>query len=153
VAKETDEYERVSEEIRSYDALLDNKKGSDSYMGRGTQTLNLAQKNIEITVKGVATENQHLQATNFDIDDENKTIRPTDEEKQRVEFNMEVEKIMEENLKKPNSLINADEMASHISIVTTKSGEQGSKTKASGATSSNSKSGKNKNSKSNINSS
>lgn len=42
VAKETDEHEKVSEEIRSYDALLENKKGSDSYMGRGTQTLNLA---------------------------------------------------------------------------------------------------------------
>lgn len=48
---------------------------------------------------------------------------------------------MEEKLKNPYCLIDAEALASHISIVTTKSGENKAANK-SGTTSSNSKSGK-----------
>jgi hypothetical protein len=106
----------------------------------------------EVHVKGVVTDNKEYQTTTFDIDDENKAIRPTYEQQQKMEFDSEVQKIMEEKLKNPNCLINADELASHISIMTTKSGDQGGKTKQSGTTSSNSRSGKGA-SKSKINSS
>lgn len=42
VVKESEEEARVAEDNKKYDELRQNKIGSDSYMNRGSQTLNLA---------------------------------------------------------------------------------------------------------------
>ena len=49
---ENEEIAAVDAAIKRYDAFLENKKGSDNYTDRGSQTLNLPQKTREINQKG-----------------------------------------------------------------------------------------------------
>jgi hypothetical protein len=46
---ETEEYAVIAEELKKYDTLLANKKGSDAYENRGSQTINptMKTKNID----------------------------------------------------------------------------------------------------------
>ena len=55
-----------------YDALRKNKIGSDSYMIRGSQTLNLTQKTKNISFTGFTQESKEVTASNWDIDDASK---------------------------------------------------------------------------------
>jgi hypothetical protein len=41
---ETEEYAIIAEELKKYDTLLANKKGSDAYEPRGSQTINPTMK-------------------------------------------------------------------------------------------------------------
>jgi hypothetical protein len=82
-----------------------------------------------------------LQATNWDIDDASKQQRVSEAKKQQLEYVTSIEDIMVDKLKNPNCLIDAEALASHISIVTTKSG-QNKPANQSGTTSSNSNKGK-----------
>jgi WD40 repeat protein len=52
VATETEEHNIVTNENKKYEELKENKKGSDLYTERGTQTLNLTQKTRELNYKG-----------------------------------------------------------------------------------------------------
>jgi len=72
---ETEEFNIIAEENTKYESLLDNKKGSDSYEGRGTQTMNYTLKSREINCTDLHTFIEHpvfVQASNYDIDDASK---------------------------------------------------------------------------------
>jgi hypothetical protein len=45
---ETEEYVVIAEEVKNYDQLLVNKKGSDAYEARGSQTVNPTMKTKEV---------------------------------------------------------------------------------------------------------
>ena len=141
VPNDTPEHTQIANENKLYDALKANKIGSDSYTERGSQTLNLTQKLKEIHYKGFTQESKELQATNWDIDDASKQQRISDAKKQQLEYITSIDDIMTEKLKNPNCLIDAEALASHISIATTKSGQTKPADK-SGTTSSNSNKGK-----------
>lgn len=49
---DNEEVATVDAAIKRYDAFLENKKGSDNYTERGSQTLNLTQKTREVANKG-----------------------------------------------------------------------------------------------------
>ena len=66
---ENEEIAAVDAAIKRYDAFLENKKGSDNYTDRGSQTLNLPQKTREINQKGFTQENKEIQASWWDIYD------------------------------------------------------------------------------------
>ena len=48
VAHESEEFQVVDAANKKYEALLQNKLGSDNYNDRGSQTMNLSQKTREI---------------------------------------------------------------------------------------------------------
>jgi hypothetical protein len=83
-----------------------------------------------------------LQATNWDIDDASKQKLISEAKKQQLQYGQMVEELIQEKLKNPHCLIDAEALASHISIVTSQSqAAGGSKTggpNKSGTTSSNS---------------
>jgi hypothetical protein len=56
---ETEEYNVIAEENKKYEELLINKKGSDSYEGRGAQTMNYTLKNREINCTDLHTFIEH----------------------------------------------------------------------------------------------
>jgi len=78
VQNDTDEQTIVTTENKKYEELKANKVGSDSYNERGSQTLNLTQKNRDIFYRGFMQENKDLQATNWDIDDASKAKKMTE---------------------------------------------------------------------------
>mmetsp|Transcript_47722 Transcript_47722/g.34976 ORF Transcript_47722/g.34976 Transcript_47722/m.34976 type:complete len:135 (+) Transcript_47722:419-823(+) len=69
VAHETEEYAVIQVENQKYNELKENKKGSDLYTERGSQTLNLTQKNRDHNFKGFTQTSREIQVTKFDIDD------------------------------------------------------------------------------------
>lgn len=144
VQQDTEEFNVVAAESKKYDELKSNKVGSDSYMQRGSQTLNLTLKSKEIAKPKFEQESKDLQATNWDIDDASKQKLVSDAKKQQIQYGQMVDDLITEKLKNPHCLIDAEALASHISIMTTQSGQApgatGSKTGAnkSGTTSSNS---------------
>lgn len=144
IQNEGEEFNQVASMNKKYDELKANKVGSDSYMQRGSQTLNLTLKSKEIPKPKFEQESKDLQATNWDIDDASKQQRISDAKKQQISYGQMVDDLITEKLKNPNCLIDAEALASHISIVTTQSGQapggsgkQGGANK-SGSTSSNS---------------
>ena len=50
----------MQEAIQRYDAFLENKKGSDNYTDRGSQTMNLTQKTREVSNKGFSLEHKEI---------------------------------------------------------------------------------------------
>lgn len=69
VAMDTPEHTQVTNDNKKYEELKTNKIGSDSYNERGSQTLNLTQKQKEIHFKGFVLDVKQEQASNWDIDD------------------------------------------------------------------------------------
>jgi hypothetical protein len=72
VQNDAEEYTAIASENKKYEELKANKVGSDSYMQRGSQTLNLTLKSKEIAKPKFEQESKDLQATNWDIDDASK---------------------------------------------------------------------------------
>jgi hypothetical protein len=72
VQNDAEEYTVIASENKKYEELKSNKVGSDSYMQRGSQTLNLTLKSKEIPKPKFEQESKDLQATNWDIDDASK---------------------------------------------------------------------------------
>ena len=60
---------RVDAANQRYDTFLENKKGSDNYTERGSQTMNLTQKTREVNNKGFNLEEKEIQASWWDIYD------------------------------------------------------------------------------------
>lgn len=117
---ETEEYTVIDEENKKYDALLANKKGSDSYEGRGTQTMNFTLKSREINCTDLHTFIEHpvfVQASNYDIDDASKQENISDAQKMTNGFYDSISRTMVERMKDPRCLIDAEALASHVSIV------------------------------------
>jgi hypothetical protein len=56
---ETEEFNIIDEENKKYEALIANKKGSDSYEGRGSQTMNYTLKSREINCTDLHTFIEH----------------------------------------------------------------------------------------------
>ena len=86
VQNDTDEQTIVTTENKKYEELKANKVGSDSYNERGSQTLNLTQKNRDIFYRGFMQENKDLQATNWDIDDASKAKKMTEARQQQLDY-------------------------------------------------------------------
>ena len=63
------EVAQVDAAIKRYEVFLENKKGSDNYTERGSQTLNLTQKTREVANKGFTHEHKEIQASWWDIYD------------------------------------------------------------------------------------
>lgn len=117
---ETEEYNLITEENAKYETLLVNKKGSDSYEGRGAQTMNHAMKSREINCTDLHTFVEHpvwVQATNYDIDDSAKQEAVSAAQKMTTEFYNSIQKTMDERMKDPRCLIDAESLASHVSII------------------------------------
>jgi len=72
IQNDTEEFAQVAAESKKYDELKANKVGSDSYMQRGSQTLNLTLKSKEILRPKFEQEPKDIQASNWDIDDASK---------------------------------------------------------------------------------
>lgn len=114
------------EKNKLYKELIQNKIGSDSYMVRGAQTLNLAQKMKSIHFVGFTQENKEVTASNWDIDDASKQEKKTEAEIQEIDYLKSIDDIMTEKLKKTGNLFDASNPASHLSIQTSKaSGTEG----------------------------
>lgn len=117
---ETEEFNIIDEENKKYETLLDNKKGSDSYEGRGTQTMNYTLKSREINCTDLHTFIEHpvfVQASNYDIDDASKQENVGEAQKMTNGFYESIARTMTERMKDPRCLIDAEALASHVSIV------------------------------------
>lgn len=66
---DNEEVAQVDAAIKRYEVFLENKKGSDNYTERGSQTLNLTQKTREVANKGFTQEHKEIQASWWDIYD------------------------------------------------------------------------------------
>ena len=86
VQNDTEEFTVAAGESKKYDELKANKVGSDSYMQRGSQTLNLTLKSKEIAKPKFEQESKDLQATNWDIDDASKQKLVSDAKKQQIQY-------------------------------------------------------------------
>jgi hypothetical protein len=117
---ETEEFNIIDEENKKYEALIANKKGSDSYEGRGTQTMNYTLKSREINCTDLHTFIEHpvfVQASNYDIDDASKQENIGEAQKMTNGFYESIQRTMTERMKDPRCLIDAEALASHVSIV------------------------------------
>lgn len=118
VNQDTEEHTRCTQDNKDYDILKQAKIGSDSYMNRGSQTLNLTQKVKSQNYKGFIQETKEVTASRADIDDASKEEKITNAKKQENAYLKSINDIMADKLKNPNSLFDAEALASHISIVT-----------------------------------
>jgi len=116
VAHEGEEFVAVQEANKKYHSLIENKVGSDSYHDRGSQTMNLALKSREIQNKGFVHENKDTQATKWEIEDARKQKTQKESERMEAEYLKTIDEIMTERLKHPQCLIDADALASHVSV-------------------------------------
>ena len=66
---DNEEVAAVTAANERYELFLENKKGSDNYTDRGSQTMNLTQKTREVSNKGFTQENKEIQASWWDIYD------------------------------------------------------------------------------------
>lgn len=101
--------------VERYEAFLENKKGSDNYTERGSQTLNLTQKTRDISNKGFILENKEIQASWWDICDSQLQKIPDEAEKMKTEYYQMIDEIMTERLKHPGCMIDAEALASQDS--------------------------------------
>lgn len=99
--------------------------------------MNLTQKTREIDYQGFTQESKSNQATNWDIDDARHMERVSDAKRQEMEYLQMVNEILTERSKHRSAFIDAENLASHISIgsetASRKTGGAGDKTQ-SGAT-------------------
>lgn len=117
VATGTDEHKEVVELNQKYEKLKQDKIGSDSFYPRAAQTFNLQQKLKEVdTTKDSNKKDVGVLATKWDIYDVVSQKEMKDVELIKQDMDVNVHKIMDEKLKKPGSLINAEALVSHISI-------------------------------------
>jgi len=123
VNHDTEEHVQATADNKAYEQLKQNKIGSDSYNDRGTQTLNLTQKSKSDNFQGFTKESKEITASNWDIVDASMQEKITESKMQEISYLKKIDDIMSEKLKHPNSLFDAEALASHISIVTSKSNE------------------------------
>ena len=117
VATGTEEHKAVTKLNQEYEKLKQDKIGSDAFYPRAAQTFNLQQKIKEVdTTKDSNKKDIGVLATKWDIYDVLSQKQMKDVELIRQDMHSSVHKIMDEKLKKPGSLINADALVSHISI-------------------------------------
>jgi len=128
---ETDEYTVILNENEKYDKLLAGKKGSDDYELRGSQTQNHTIKSREIHCTELHTFVEHpvpIKASPWSIDDAAKEEKKTELEKMNEGFYSGIQHTMDEKIKDPRCLIDAEALASHVSVVSmsgTASGKEG----------------------------
>ena len=130
---ETPEYTEIHEENTKYETLLVNKKGSDSYEARGAQTMNSTMKAREVNCTDIHTFVEHpvwVQANPYDIMDASKLESISAAQRMTKEFYNSIHQTMTERMKDPRCLIDAEALASHVSIY---SGDQSKKDPDSGA--------------------
>ena len=94
-------------------------------MHRGSQTLNLAQKSKNEAYLGFQQENKEVTASNWDITDASKQEKISESKQQEINYLKSIDDIMAEKLKNPNSLFDAEAMASHIVIESSTDIKQG----------------------------
>lgn len=137
---------------KKYKKLCEIKVSSDAFIEHGTQTFNLTQKTREIDFQGFTQEDKKNQATNWDIDDARHMERITDAKRQENEYLALVDEILTEKSKHKAAFIDAEALASHISIGSETVAGQSRSDKAgksqSGATNSSKQKGMSKNVKS-----
>ena len=80
--------------------------------------MNLTQKAKGQNYQGFTKESKDVTASRADIDDASKEEKITNAKKQENAYLKSIEDIMADKLKNPNSLFDAEALASHISIVT-----------------------------------
>jgi len=127
VNQDTEEDTAQEKFNKEYEELRQNKIGSDSYMNRGSQTLNLAQKSKNVNFIGFTQESKDVTASNWDIDDAAKVEKISESKQQEIEYLKSIEDIMTEKLKNSKNLFDVDAPASHLSIQTSKSDVRGGK--------------------------
>jgi hypothetical protein len=127
VLADTPDEIKIQEDFKKYQELLQNKKGSDSYMMRGTQTINLAHKHKSINYIGFSQEDKQMTASNFDIVDASKIEKISDSQQQLIDYEKQINEIMAEKLKDSRNLFDTEAPASHLSINTSKSDVKGGK--------------------------
>jgi len=127
VNSETDEQKKVMERNEEYNQLKQNKIGSDLYNQRGSQTLNPAQKHKLDSHTGFTHESKEIVATKWSIDDASRQQKLSESKLQEIAYQKSIEDIMSQKLKQPNSLFDAESLASHISIMTSTAGGSESK--------------------------
>ena len=109
--QDNEEIASVDHAIKRYEAFLENKKGSDNYTDRGSQTMNLTQKTREVSNKGFSLEHKEIQASWWDIFDSQQQKQVTEEEKMKTDYYAMIEEIMTERLKHPGCMIDAEALA------------------------------------------
>lgn len=57
---DNDDIKNTEAKNKRYETFLENKKGSDNYCDRGSQTMNLPQKTREVANKGFTHENKEI---------------------------------------------------------------------------------------------
>ena len=56
----SEEQKQIDAQNKRYEIFLENKKGSDNYTDRGSQTINLPQKTREVSNKGFTLEHKEI---------------------------------------------------------------------------------------------
>lgn len=110
-----EEMKKIDTQNKRYETFLENKKGSDNYTERGSQTMNLNQKTREVANKGFTLEHKEIQASWWDIYDSQQQELITDEEKMKADYYAMIEEIMTKQLKTPGCMIDAEALASQDS--------------------------------------
>lgn len=116
VASEGDEASNTTKQTKQYTELCNKKISSDAFIEHGTQTINLTQKTREIDFEGITQESKSFQATNWDIDDARHAESITSSKKEEMLYLNMVEEILVEKSKHKAAFIDAENLASHISI-------------------------------------
>lgn len=116
VAGEGDEATGTTKQNKQYTELCSKKVSSDAFVEHGTQTINLTQKTREIDFEGITQEYKSFQATNWDIDDARHAESITSSKKEEMLYLNMVEEILVEKSKHKSAYIDAENLASHISI-------------------------------------
>ena len=122
VKQDTPEMHDTIEKNKIYEELKKSKIGSDLYNQRGTQTLNAAKKEKVLKPLEFSTDIAQVNSSNWEIADAQNQEDQTEAEIQEKAYFKSINDIMEENLKTPSCLFEGDSFATHISIITTKSG-------------------------------
>ena len=110
-----EEIAEVQAASERYEIFLENKKGSDNYTERGSQTMNLTQKTREVSHKGFGLENKEIQASWWDIYDSQQQKVVTEAERMKSEYYAMIDEIMTERLKTPGCMIDAEALAAEDS--------------------------------------
>ena len=85
---------KIDTQNKRYETFLENKKGSDNYTERGSQTMNLNQKTREVSNKGFTLEHKEIQASWWDIYDSQQQELISDEDKMKADYYAMIEEIM-----------------------------------------------------------
>ena len=108
VVVDTENDTHTQEFNKKYEELRQNKIGSDSYIIRGTQTLNLTQKSKNINHIGFTQESKEVTASNWDITDASKMEKTSEAKQQEMEYLKSIDDIMIEKLKNTKNLFDND---------------------------------------------